>query len=716
MPVYEHAESGVIIVDKPPDISSAKVVAVLKKLFRAKKMGHAGTLDPFATGVMVCCMNKATKLAGFFLKDEKTYVARLRLGIETDTQDLTGNIVSGVTAVDLPENRINAVCRQFEGALEQVPPVFSALKHKGVRLYKLARSGKPFQKPARRIYISYIKVLDINLPDVRLEISCSAGTYIRTLCADIGTALGCGGHLRELRRIQSSGFLITEASPLPELEGLSAAGKLSTRRIGMAAAAHLALSNLTGCTVGFDAHAPARERGMDGWVAALAPGLQPVVSARIEGLGEDDATAAFRAVRALGHIGGEGAAEALRAYVEAHLDPNAPGADARTLMAALRALGRIGDAEATPLLGRVLALDTQHGHGHVRRRNVHVAAAAAEALGQIGSDEAERALVDFCPKLRGFRDYTRVSGDHPVLINCHSSVLHYRILEALDAIGSTDASVLPVFLRSLPEDLDRALLLETDSYENLVGWMAQRCGAADRLAETCLAVLGDDLGEPDGALKEALGDNPIPASHRTIPLEQLFRRPRNGLTFLPYVPEMRAAQVLSVLPPSPARATRVVAVYERFRDAESPDGRQGYASERTRVWVCFYLARYLGRIGGPGVAQALQRSLDHLPPELAAGGRVPPHPMAYAGITPFHRAAAAYSLGRAGGEDGIAALINVIANLDNAVDVRHSAARGLALAAGPDHRIALTRLVADYPEVATRRLLQDACARAAKGP
>jgi tRNA pseudouridine55 synthase len=236
MPVYEHAESGVIIVDKPPDITSAKVVAVLKKLFRAKKMGHAGTLDPFATGVMVCCMNKATKLAGFFLKDEKTYVARLRLGIETDTQDLTGNIVSGVTAVDLPENRINAVCRQFEGALEQVPPVFSALKHKGVRLYKLARSGKPFQKPARRIYISYIKVLDINLPDVRLEISCSAGTYIRTLCADIGTALGCGGHLRELRRIQSSGFLITEASPLTELEDLSAAGQLSTRRIGMAAA------------------------------------------------------------------------------------------------------------------------------------------------------------------------------------------------------------------------------------------------------------------------------------------------------------------------------------------------------------------------------------------------------------------------------------------------------------------------------------------------
>lgn len=236
MPVYEHEKSGVIIVDKPPDITSAKVVAVLKKLFRAKKMGHAGTLDPFATGVMVCCMNKATKLAGFFLKDEKTYVARLRLGFETDTQDLTGKIVSGATAVDLPAKRINAVCRQFEGAIEQFPPVFSALKHKGVPLYKLARSGRPFQKSARRIYISYIKVLDISLPDVRLEISCSAGTYIRTLCADIGTVLGCGGHLRELRRIQSSGFLITEATPLRELEGLSGAGQLSTHVIGLAAA------------------------------------------------------------------------------------------------------------------------------------------------------------------------------------------------------------------------------------------------------------------------------------------------------------------------------------------------------------------------------------------------------------------------------------------------------------------------------------------------
>ena len=484
----------------------------------------------------------------------------------------------------------------------------------------------------------------------------------------------------------------------------------------VAAAAHLALSNLTGCGVDFDASAPTRERGADAWVAALSPGLQPVVSARLEELAASDRAAAFRAARALGHIGGEQGGGALRAYVEAHLDPNAAGADARTLMDALRALGRIADAGAIPLLARILSLDTQRGHGHVRRRNVHVASAAAEALGQIGSPEAERVLLDFCPKLRGFRDYTLVSGDHPVLINCHSSVLHYRILEALDTVASTDASVLPVFLRSLPEDLDRALLLETDSYENLVGWMAQRCGAADRLAETCLAVLGDHSAAADGTLREALEDNPVPASHRSVPLKKLFRSPRNGLTFLPYVPEMRAAQVLSVLPASVGRAARVSAVYERYRDEESPDGREGYAGERTRAWVCFYLARYLGRLGGAEATRALQRSLDQLPPELAAGRHIPPHPMAYTGVTPFHRAAAAYSLGRAGGSGGIPILLKVIADLGNAVDVRHSAARGLSLAAGPEHREALARLTADYPEVATRRLLQDACARASRRP
>lgn len=226
--------SGIVIVDKPAGITSARIVALVKKLFGAKKAGHTGTLDPFATGVMVCCINKATKLARFFLHGWKKYEAVLHIGVETDTQDSTGTITSTNDRVVFSEQSIRSVFNRFEGTYEQIPPVFSALKHQGVPLYKLARQGKPVQKPARRVSISYINILDINLPAIRFETLCSAGTYIRTLCADMGKSLGCGGHLRELRRIESNGFLISEAATLSELEKLALSGKVSDRVISMA--------------------------------------------------------------------------------------------------------------------------------------------------------------------------------------------------------------------------------------------------------------------------------------------------------------------------------------------------------------------------------------------------------------------------------------------------------------------------------------------------
>ena len=188
--------SGIIVVDKPANITSARVVAVIKKRLGARKVGHTGTLDPFATGVLICCINKATKLARFFLQGWKKYTAVLHLGIETDTQDSTGSIISTSDRIDCSEKKIQSVIQQYEGTIEQFPPLYSALKYKGVALYKLARSGKPVQKPARRVFISYIKILEIRLPFIRFETFCSAGTYIRTLCADIGTSLGCGGHLK----------------------------------------------------------------------------------------------------------------------------------------------------------------------------------------------------------------------------------------------------------------------------------------------------------------------------------------------------------------------------------------------------------------------------------------------------------------------------------------------------------------------------------------
>ncbi|MBU4185119.1 MAG: tRNA pseudouridine(55) synthase TruB [Proteobacteria bacterium] len=225
--------NGVIVIDKPANITSAKVVAIIKKLLAAKKVGHAGTLDPEATGVLLCCINKATKLAGFFLTGTKKYEAVLHLGVETDTQDATGKITSTSNELDFTEKTIQAVFRQFEGTIEQVPPAFSALKHKGTPLYKFARKGNFVRKSSRNVFISYNKILKINMPFISFEACCSSGTYIRTLCSDIGKELGCGGHLNKLRRIESSGFTINEAVTLSELEQLVSTGAIKDKIISM---------------------------------------------------------------------------------------------------------------------------------------------------------------------------------------------------------------------------------------------------------------------------------------------------------------------------------------------------------------------------------------------------------------------------------------------------------------------------------------------------
>jgi tRNA pseudouridine55 synthase len=225
--------SGIIVVDKPQNITSARVVAKVKRLLDARKVGHAGTLDPFAAGVLVCCINDATRLARFLLAGNKTYDATLKLGIETDTQDMTGTVTAVQPVKDWPEETITLAVKKFEGQIQQQPPVFSALKHKGTPLYRLARKGTPVQKPARRVYISKIKILEIKLPLVRFEVSCSAGTYVRTLCADIGRQLGCGGHLLALTRTESSGFKIQQAISLARLEKRALAGDSKRYLISM---------------------------------------------------------------------------------------------------------------------------------------------------------------------------------------------------------------------------------------------------------------------------------------------------------------------------------------------------------------------------------------------------------------------------------------------------------------------------------------------------
>jgi tRNA pseudouridine55 synthase len=225
--------NGIIVIDKPENITSARVVASVKKTLKARKVGHAGTLDPFAEGVLICCVNQATRLAGFLLHGKKKYVAVLKLGEETDTQDLTGTVVSTGKPFNFSRETIQTVFKGFQGLIDQLPPIYSALKHRGVPLYKLARRGKPVQKPPRRVEVYRSTILDIDLPFIRFEVSCSAGTYIRTLGADIGRALGCGGHLHALKRTESSGFTLDQAISLSDLQEMVNGANLPEKMINM---------------------------------------------------------------------------------------------------------------------------------------------------------------------------------------------------------------------------------------------------------------------------------------------------------------------------------------------------------------------------------------------------------------------------------------------------------------------------------------------------
>lgn len=231
-----HRSNGVIAIDKPAKMSSAQVAAKVKRLLEVRKIGHTGTLDPLASGVLVCCLNQATKLARFLLKGNKGYTAVLKLGANTDTQDLTGKIVGQAVEVTSSEKDIRKAFERFKGAIDQQPPIYSALKHKGRPLYELARNGRPVQKPPRRIEIYALDVARIELPCVTFSVQCSAGTYIRTLCQDIGNVLGCGGHLHALRRTECSGFTLAQATPLTELERDVQAGTAHRRIVPMAAA------------------------------------------------------------------------------------------------------------------------------------------------------------------------------------------------------------------------------------------------------------------------------------------------------------------------------------------------------------------------------------------------------------------------------------------------------------------------------------------------
>ncbi len=207
--------NGVVVIDKPSGLTSHDVVSEVKKILGARKAGHTGTLDPLATGVLPVCINEATKLAQFLSSEDKTYSATMLLGVRTDTQDTQGKITETSDKI-VSEEDIRLALGRLVGKLKQIPPAFSALKLKGKPLYKYARAGEFPEVAARDVEIFSLNVKDITFPCVTFEISCSKGTYIRTVCSDIGDELGCGACLSGLRRLQSGFFTEDMAVALGE--------------------------------------------------------------------------------------------------------------------------------------------------------------------------------------------------------------------------------------------------------------------------------------------------------------------------------------------------------------------------------------------------------------------------------------------------------------------------------------------------------------------
>lgn len=210
---------GIINVNKPMGMTSHDVVNRLRRILNMKKIGHTGTLDPDATGVLPMCIGKGTKLSDMLMSSEKQYRAELTLGISTDTQDSSGEVLSRreVTADEL---KIREVISMFIGEIEQIPPMYSAIKVEGKKLYELARDGVEVEREPRHVTIYNIEIKNIDMENHRIDmvVDCSKGTYIRTLCNDIGEALGCGGHMSALMRTRSGRFFIEDAISLEELE------------------------------------------------------------------------------------------------------------------------------------------------------------------------------------------------------------------------------------------------------------------------------------------------------------------------------------------------------------------------------------------------------------------------------------------------------------------------------------------------------------------
>lgn len=213
--------NGIIIVNKEKGFTSHDVVAKLRGILRFKKIGHTGTLDPDATGVLPVCVGKATRVCDLLTDKDKTYVAVVKLGVTTDTQDMTGQLLASAD-VSVTEDQLRVVLKEFTGEIDQIPPMYSAIKVNGKKLYELARQGKEIERKARRVTIHnlFLRETALQNDEFTIEVTCSKGTYIRSLCHDIGQRLGCGAAMQSLVRTRVGEFCLAEARTLSEIERL----------------------------------------------------------------------------------------------------------------------------------------------------------------------------------------------------------------------------------------------------------------------------------------------------------------------------------------------------------------------------------------------------------------------------------------------------------------------------------------------------------------
>jgi len=218
--------SGILVIDKEPGLSSNDVVQFAKRLFGARKVGHTGSLDPLATGVLPLCFGEATKFSQYLLASDKVYLARIKLGVATASGDAEGEIIAEKPVPEISDEQLEQALDAFRGEISQIPSMFSALKHKGQPLYKLARQGIEVEREPRQVTVFSNELIERTEDTLLLKIHCSKGTYVRSIAEDLGEALGCGGHVIELRRLQAGPFAEADLVSVAQLEQAKEDGRL----------------------------------------------------------------------------------------------------------------------------------------------------------------------------------------------------------------------------------------------------------------------------------------------------------------------------------------------------------------------------------------------------------------------------------------------------------------------------------------------------------